>query len=161
MSREKIFSLQAALEAAKLELFTERLNKIEPIPATCSQITFHMESPCKYRITYEYRPSTPDTSGVDGLGRTSAQAAPTTVVFARERQYTLMGSGEYAVYRNSAGTLRVKEANSTVDISDMQSRMILHSVNEDLAESYMLRVIRYFNDNKWDDEAIYVHFSVV
>lgn len=174
--RSEILELEKSLDSKKKKLFNMRLAKIygktneetidisninivvDPSDNTW-QISYLHHTDTYDPSAYAYDESADDSNNEDP----TIAARNTSIVFGKAKKYFIKGGIKLNVYRNSTGELRIINPDYEFDLDlEEQKKLMLHySENNNLPEWLAIKVLLYISDNKWDDQSIINHFSVI
>lgn len=87
----------------------------------------------------------------------------TKIEFGKSRKHFIKGGRKLTVYRNTSGVLRITnpEYEAEIDLEEQKELMGRYATNIHLPEWLAIKTLLYFSDNKWDDDSIIKHFSIV
>jgi hypothetical protein len=167
--RNEIINLEVCLNAKKKELFIQRAIKIlgnlnnvfnlqinvNPIDLTWC-ISYNHETHNYDTSDYAYNEDSADENN-------NVRFNSCKISFGKTKKYFIKGGIALNIYRISSGELRITnpDYDFDIDIEDQYNLMKTYSKNYNLPEWLAIKMILYISDNKWDDQSIINHFSVI
>lgn len=166
--RAEILHLEQTLQDKKNILFNARLAKIYGNSDNISNIEIHVDpEDDTWLISYTHQTDKYDPSAYayndDSAGDDEYNVHESRISFGKSKRYFIKGGIKLNVYRNSAGELRIinPDYEFDLDLDEQRSLIDKYAQNKDIPEWMAIKVMLYISDNKWDDQSIINHFSVI
>lgn len=161
---KQIQDLETLTELKQQQLLLLGLSKIlnvkpDHIQKTISDLAVEInEEDTTWNITYEHNTDTYHHNNYVIHSDSETEDEPSTrqssIIFGKNKKYYIKGgTGNFNIYRNSDGILRIinQDYGSDLDISEQNDLMNKYSDNTDVIEWFGLKIFLFIAERNWSD----------